>query len=99
MRTPGLPLAAEAESCEEFLSRFGDAIDDRVAELLPEILREQEAGLRPTRPSPWLVVAALLIALVTSIVLHRSVVAVCVVWAATAAACQAAARFPAVRRS
>jgi hypothetical protein len=98
MLTSALPPGHNAESCDEFLSRFGDAIDDRVAELLPEILREQEASFRRSRLSPWLVLAGLLIALAASIVLHRSVLAVCVVWAATAVACLAAARFPVARR-
>ena len=98
MRTSELPPAGNAESCDEFLGRFGDAIDDRVAELLPEILREQGVGLRPPRLSPWLVLAGLLIALAASIVLHRSVFEVCVVWSATAVACLAAARFSAARR-
>jgi hypothetical protein len=98
MLTSAPPSGSNAESCDEFLSRFGDAIDDRVAELLPEILREQETSLRRPRLSPWLVVAGLLIALAATIVLHRSVLAVCVVWAATAVACLAAARFPVARR-
>jgi Flp pilus assembly protein TadB len=31
---------------EEFLNRFGDAIDDRVAEILHELLDERDAGRR-----------------------------------------------------
>jgi hypothetical protein len=31
---------------EEFLSRFGDAIDDRIAEILDELLEERNATAR-----------------------------------------------------
>ena len=42
----GSPDADQAESGDRFLCRFGDVIDDRVAEALDEILGEQDA-LRP----------------------------------------------------
>jgi hypothetical protein len=73
----------------EFLGRLGDEIDDRVAEVLPEILSQQQAG----RPGPNLALAAfgLLAALAATFMLRGSVVAVCVVWPSAAAVCLAAA--------
>jgi hypothetical protein len=40
-------------SDEEFLARFGDAIDDRVAEILDELLDERNL-LRRRPQLPWL---------------------------------------------
>ncbi|MGD0246641.1 MAG: hypothetical protein ABSB59_40805 [Streptosporangiaceae bacterium] len=40
-------------SDEEFLARFGDAIDDRVAEILDELLDERNLLRRRPHP-PWL---------------------------------------------
>lgn len=42
-----------AMSDEEFLARFGDAIDDRVAEMLDELLDERDLPRRRPQP-PWL---------------------------------------------
>lgn len=83
-RTPGLgraePLAGE------FPDWLGDEIDDRVAEVLPEILSEQ----RP-RPGLALALLGLVAALAATLMLRGSVVAVCVVWPSAAAVCLAAA--------
>jgi hypothetical protein len=43
-----LPLPSD----EEFLSRFGDTIDDRIAEILDELLTERSSGGRHRR-LPW----------------------------------------------
>ncbi len=73
----------------EFLGRLGDEIDDRVAEVLPEILGEQLGR----RPGPNLLLAAfgLLAGLAATLMLRDSVVAVCVVWPSAAVVCLAAA--------
>jgi hypothetical protein len=77
--------AGQVPSAQEFLCRFGDAIDDRVA----DILDEREA-LRPrSRPSPGFAAAALLLAVVATILLRHAAIAVCAVWLSTAAVCLA----------
>jgi hypothetical protein len=43
--------ALTMKSEEEFLSHFGDAIDDRIAEILDELLEERNAA-RPHRRLP-----------------------------------------------
>ena len=86
--------AAPAQSAEEeeFLVRFGDVIDDRVAEALDEILDERDA-LRPRwRLRPGLAALALLLAVVATVLLRHSGLAVGAVWLSTAAVCLAAAR-------
>jgi hypothetical protein len=74
------------QSTEEFLCRFGDAIDDRVADVLDE---RDELRPRP-RLRPGFAAAALLLAVTATIVLRNAAVAVCVVWLSTAAVCLAA---------
>jgi hypothetical protein len=87
----GSPDADQAESGDRFLCRFGDVIDDRVAEALDEILGEQDA-LRPRwRLRPGLAALALLLAAGATVLLRHSVLAVCTVWLSTAAVCLAAA--------
>lgn len=76
-------------AAEEFLGRLGDEIDDRVAEVLPEILSEQRA--RRPRPSLGLAALGLPTALAATLALRDSVVSVCVVWPSVAAVCLAAA--------
>lgn len=75
---------------EEFLGRLGDEIDDRVAEVLPEILGEHRP---PGRPGPSLTLAAfgLLAGLAATFMLRDSMVAVCVAWLSAAVVCLAAA--------
>ena len=72
------------------LGRLGDEIDDRVAEVLPEILGEYRAAGRP-RPNLALAAFGLLAGLAATFVLRDSVVAVCVAWLSVAAVCLAAA--------
>jgi len=87
----GSPDGDQAESGDRFLCRFGDVIDDRVAEALDEILGEQDA-LRPRwRLRPGLAALALLLAAGATVLLRHSVLAVCTVWLSTAAVCLAAA--------
>lgn len=77
---PGL-----AQSGEEFLCRFGDAIDDRVA----EILDEREALRLRSRPRASFAVVALLPAMTATILLRHEAAAVCAVWLSAAVACLA----------
>jgi hypothetical protein len=87
----GRPDVGQAESTDHFLCRFGDVIDDRVAEALDEILGEQDA-LRPRwRLRPGLAALALLLAAGATVLLRHSVLAVSTVWLSTAAVCLAAA--------
>ena len=79
--------AGQVQSAEEFLCRFGDAIDDRVA----EILDEREALRLRSRPRPRarFAVVALLPAMTATILLRHEAAAVCAVWLAAAVACLA----------
>jgi hypothetical protein len=78
--------AGQVPSAEEFLWRYGDAIDDRVAEILDE-----RDTVRPrSRPSPGFAAIALLLAVAATLVLRQDAVAVCAVWLSTAAVCLAA---------
>jgi hypothetical protein len=77
---------------DEFWARFGDVIDDRVAELLDDLLDEREAA-RPSRPGRRGVVifggALLAAAVLASFALRHSELAVCAVWALTGITCLA----------
>lgn len=81
--------------CEqEFLARFGDAIDDRVAEILDEVLdellNERESARQPMRLTAVLSVASLLLAAAAAGVLLRRDVLAWAIWSATATLCFAA---------
>ena len=77
------PKPDQVQSTEEFLCRFGDAIDDRVA----EILDERDAQRPRPQPRPGSAAAALLLAVTATIVLRHAAVAVAAVWLSTAAIC------------
>jgi hypothetical protein len=78
-------VPGQAQSAEEFLCRFGDAIDDRVAEVLDE-----RDALRPRlRPRASFAVVALLPAMTATILLRHEAAAVCAVWLSAAVACLA----------
>jgi len=78
--------AGQTPSAEEFVRRFGDAIDDRIAEILDE-----RDALRPrSRPGPGFAALALLLAVAATIVLRHEEAAVSAVWLSTAAVCLAA---------
>jgi len=56
---------------EEFLSRFGDAIDDRIAEILGDMLAEQDAARRRLRlPFMLTMVSLVLAAFAVGALLH-----------------------------
>ena len=86
-------------SAGEVPGRLGDAIDDRVAEVVEEMLGQRAA----LRPGAWLRPAlaglALFLAAVASVMLRHNVVAVCTIWPCTAAIYLAAIRFTEASRS
>ena len=69
---------------DEFLAEFGDVLDDRVAEVVDELLDQRVAQLGRSRLRPVLFVATLLLAVAASIVLRDNAVAVCTVWPSAA---------------
>jgi len=91
--SPAVPdadsLRSSLPSDEEFLSRFGDAIDDRIAEILDELLAERSSA-RGHRRLPYLLsaVSLILVALTATVVLRHSPI-VWLAWPATAVICVA----------
>jgi hypothetical protein len=82
---------AELSTEEELLSRFGDAIDDRIADVLEEMLAERDTE-RPRRRLPRVLgIFSLLLALGVSILLRHSTLAVGTIWPSTATVCLAVA--------
>ena len=75
------------KSEEEFLSHFGDAIDDRIAEILDELLEERNAARRHRRLPQVLGTAGLVLALITSVLLRHNTPAAWTIWLATATIC------------
>jgi hypothetical protein len=67
-------------SGEELLSRCGDAIDDRIAEILDELL-DQRNAMQPTRRlSRMLGAVSLILALAGSILLRHNPLAAWTIW-------------------
>jgi hypothetical protein len=86
-------------SGEEFLARFGDAIDDRIAEILDELLDERNAT-HPRRCLPQVLgTVTFIFALTASVLLRDSALAAWTIWPATAAICLAIAWTTSIRRS
>jgi hypothetical protein len=81
----------DLRSEEEFLSRFGDAIDDRIAETLDELLEERNATRQHRRLPRALGTVSLILALAASVLLQHSAIAAWTIWPATAVICLAAA--------
>jgi hypothetical protein len=92
IRTGGQIAGGQMESTGGFLSCFGDAIDDRVADMLTELLDERAATLPPGRQRLALAALGLLLAMVVTVVLRHQPIAVCTVWPSTAVVYLAATR-------
>ena len=72
---------------EELLSHLGDALDDRIAEILDELLEERNAA-RPRRRLPQVLgTAGLVLILITSVLLRHNTSASWTIWSATATIC------------
>ena len=95
---PGTQILT-VRSEEEFLSRFGDAIDDRIAEILDELLEERNAT-RPHRRLPQVLgTVGLIAALITSVLLRHNALAAWTIWPATVTICLVIAWTSSTRRS
>lgn len=87
----GVHVTPDGWPGDELPSRFGDAIDDRIAEILDEMLDERDAE-RPHRRLPRMLgVFSLLLALGVSILFRHSTLAVCTIWPSIATVCLAVA--------
>lgn len=84
---------------EEFLFQFGDAIDDRIAETLEELLEERNAGCPHQRLPRVLGTAGLILALITSFFLRHNASAAWTIWPVTATICLVIAWAGSTRRS
>ena len=82
------------------MSRFGDAIDYRIAEILDELLEERNAT-RPRRRLPQVLgtVGLILLALITSVLLRHNALAAWTIWPATVTICLVIAWISSPRRS
>lgn len=81
------------------MSHFGDAIDDRIAEILEELLQERNAD-RPHQGLPQvLATTGLILALTTSVLLWHNASAAWTIWPATATICLMIAWTGSTRRS
>ena len=95
---PGTQILT-VRSEEEFLSHFGDAIDDRIAEILDELLEERNATRPHRRLSQVPGTASLILALITSVLLRHNAPAAWTIWPATATICLVIAWTSSTRRS
>jgi hypothetical protein len=72
----------------EFLDRYGDAIDDRMAEILEDVVAELVAARLRSRQRIWLPLASTLAAVTgISVPLRHTPFALVVLWLTTAAIC------------
>ena len=76
---------------DEFLARFGDTIDDRIAETLDELLEERNATRPNARLLQVLGTVGLILTLAASVLLRHSALAVWMIWPPSAAVCLAIA--------
>jgi hypothetical protein len=84
---------------EELLSRFGDVIDDRIAEILDELLEERNAT-HPRRRLPQVLgTVGLILALITSVLLQHNALAAWTIWPVTVTICLVIAWTSIPRRS
>jgi hypothetical protein len=94
---PGTQIP-DTRSGEEFLSPLDDALDDRIAEILDELLDERDA-MHPHRLPQVLGTVTLILALTASALLRHSALVAWTIWPATAAVCLAIAWTTRTRRS
>ncbi|MGW3074049.1 hypothetical protein [Kitasatospora sp. NPDC001132] len=78
--------AGRTDDIEQFLAHYGDTIDDRVAEIVEEVLGEQLRGYRRDVVLP-VTVALLAAAAVSLALMWWSPGTVPLVWAATSVIC------------
>jgi hypothetical protein len=95
---PGTQILT-VRSEEELLSRFGDAIDDRIAEILDELLEERNAACPHRRLPQVLGTVGLILALITSVLLRHNALAAWTIWPATVTICLVVAWISSPRRS
>lgn len=95
---PGTQIPA-MRSEEEFPSHLGDAIDDRIAEILEELLEERNTGRPHQRLPQVLGTAGLILALITSVLLRHNASAAWTIWPVTATICLVIAWTGSTRRS
>jgi hypothetical protein len=88
----GIP-AAEPPAGEVLPGRLGDAIDDRIAELLDELLDERAAARR-RQPAAAIVAAGVILAALTTTVLLKHSPIAWTIWPSSAVICLAAAWAP-----
>ena len=89
-RGPAGP-GAHPPADQEFLARFGDAIDDRVAEIVDELLEERDSARRH-RPGRYVSAASLILAALAATAVLRYNPAAWTVWPSAAVISLAAAR-------
>jgi hypothetical protein len=89
---PAIRAGGQIESTGGFLHVYGDAIDDRVADMLTELLDERAVTLPPGRQRLALAAFGLLLAMIATVVLRNQLIAACSVWPSTAAVYLAATR-------
>ena len=87
---PG-PSPAGPGTGDGLLSGSGDALDDRIAEILDEMLAERDAERPHHRLPRVLAIFSLLLALGVSILLRHNPLAAGTIWPATATVCLAVA--------
>jgi len=85
-------------SDDEFLDRYGDALDDRVAEILDELLTERDSARQPWRLTFVLGMASLLLVAAATNVMLRHEPMAWVIWSATAVICLRTAWAAPIRR-
>ena len=89
---PTAPSGPAPPPDDEFLARFGDAIDDRVAEVVEDLVGPPRARPHQRWLRPVLAVAALVLATVATMLLRRDAVAVATIWPSAAVIYLAAIR-------
>jgi hypothetical protein len=100
-RPAGLDTQQASGSGEDLLRCLGDALDDRIAEIVDEMLDERYAANPRRRLPSVLGTVGLLSALAATVLLRHNTLAVCTIWPSAVTVCLAArlAPMPAEDRS